>query len=212
MLRWRKRRLTSSPSRPGSIQSRMTRSGRSCSARSTALGPSKACTTRCPSSSRWRRSSAFSSRSSSTIRMVATRPRHVLAHASGQGVAKLCPNGKRVSLPERTMTDMPRRRLGTTDIDVSVLSLGSWLTFERLPRETGLEIMRAAQECGISFLDDARHNDPTGTAPLASGYSEVVFDELFRTAGWSRERTVIGNKLWFEFWPEQDAMGEIDGS
>jgi aryl-alcohol dehydrogenase-like predicted oxidoreductase len=107
---------------------------------------------------------------------------------------------------------MPFRRLGASALHVSVLSLGSWLTFERLPRETGLAIMRAAQQAGITFLDDARYNDPTGTAPLATGYSEVVFGELFRAAGWQRERTIVANKLWFEFWPEQDAMGELDGS
>jgi aryl-alcohol dehydrogenase-like predicted oxidoreductase len=107
---------------------------------------------------------------------------------------------------------MPLRRLGRSDLQVSVLSLGSWLTFERLPRETGIQIMRAAREAGIAFLDDARYNDPTGKAPLATGYSEVVFGELFRAVGWEREQTIVANKLWFEFWPEQDAAGEIDAS
>ena len=108
--------------------------------------------------------------------------------------------------------DMPRRRLGHSDLDVSILSLGSWLTFERLPRDSGLQVMRAAQQSGITFLDDARYNDPTGTAPLASGYSEVVFGELFRAAGWNRQSTIIANKLWFEFWPDEDAAAELDGS
>ena len=40
--------------------------------------------------------------------------------------------------------------------------------------------IQAAQQAGITFLDDARYNDPTGSAPLATGYSEVVFGELFR--------------------------------
>ncbi len=108
--------------------------------------------------------------------------------------------------------NMPRKRLAHSDLEVSVLSLGSWLTFERLPRETGLTIMRAAQQAGITFLDDARYNDASGTAPLATGYSEVVFGELFRAAGWDRAQTTIANKLWFEFWPEQDAAGELEGS
>jgi L-glyceraldehyde 3-phosphate reductase len=51
---------------------------------------------------------------------------------------------------------LPRRHLGGSGLEVSVLSLGSWLTFERLPREAGLSIMRAAQTVGITFLDDAR--------------------------------------------------------
>jgi aryl-alcohol dehydrogenase-like predicted oxidoreductase len=81
-----------------------------------------------------------------------------------------------------------------------------------MPRETGLALMRAAQQAGITFLDDARYNDATGNAPLSTGYSEVVFGELFREAGWDRGRTLVANKLWFEFWPEQDAAGELDAS
>jgi aryl-alcohol dehydrogenase-like predicted oxidoreductase len=108
--------------------------------------------------------------------------------------------------------EMSHRPLGSSELRVSSLSLGSWLTFEQLPRETGLDIMHAARAVGITFLDDARYNDATGSAPLATGYSEVVFGELFRAAGWERTRTVVANKLWFEFWPDQDAMGEIDGS
>ena len=34
--------------------------------------------------------------------------------------------------------------------------------------------MRAAREHGINFLDDARYNDETGTAPIPTGYSEVA--------------------------------------
>jgi aryl-alcohol dehydrogenase-like predicted oxidoreductase len=72
--------------------------------------------------------------------------------------------------------------------------------------------MRAAREAGITFLDDARYNDETGTAPIATGYSEVIFGQLFRKAGWPRDETVVSNKLWWEFWPEQSASDELDGS
>jgi len=72
--------------------------------------------------------------------------------------------------------------------------------------------MRAAQELGVDFLDDARYNDETGTAPIPTGYSEVVFGELFRAAGWRRDDVVVANKLWFEFWPEQSFAEELDAS
>jgi aryl-alcohol dehydrogenase-like predicted oxidoreductase len=93
---------------------------------------------------------------------------------------------------------LQRRPLGASGIDVSALSLGSWRTYERIPREQGLAVMKAAQEYGIDFLDDARYNDETGTAPLPTGYSEVVFGELFRAAGWRRDEVVVANKLWWE--------------
>jgi L-glyceraldehyde 3-phosphate reductase len=107
---------------------------------------------------------------------------------------------------------MERRKLGASDLEVSALALGSWRTYERIPREQGLAVMTAAREAGITFLDDARYNDETGTAPIATGYSEVVFGELFRAADWARDEVVVSNKLWWEFWPEQTAAEELDAS
>ena len=96
---------------------------------------------------------------------------------------------------------LPHRALGGSGIDVSVLSLGSFMTFEHISKEAGISVMRAARESGIDFLDDARYNDRTGTAPIPTGYSEVLFGELFRESGWRREDAVVANKLWLEFWP-----------
>jgi aryl-alcohol dehydrogenase-like predicted oxidoreductase len=104
------------------------------------------------------------------------------------------------------------RVLGGSGIAVSRLALGSWRTFERMTPEAGEAVMRAARDAGITFLDDARYDDETGTAPLRTGYSEVRFGELFRAAGWPRSDTVVANKLWWEFWPEQDAAAELDAS
>jgi len=110
------------------------------------------------------------------------------------------------------VTALPHRPLGSSGLDVSLFSLGSWRTFERIPREQGIAVMRAAREAGITFLDDARYNDETGDAPIPTGWSEVVFGELFRGAGWDRDAVVVTNKLWWEFWPEQSAADELDGS
>src|SRR5256885_4469596 len=72
--------------------------------------------------------------------------------------------------------------------------------------------MHAAREADINFLDDARYNDETGHAPLPTGYSEVVFGELFRASGWRRDEVVVSNKLWWEFWPDQSPAEELAGS
>jgi aryl-alcohol dehydrogenase-like predicted oxidoreductase len=110
------------------------------------------------------------------------------------------------------MADGAQRPLGRSGIEVSSLSLGSWRTFERIPRADGIAVMRQAREAGINFLDDARYNDETGHAPLKTGYSEVVFGDLFRASGLRRQEVVLANKLWWEFWPDQDAAAELDGS
>jgi aryl-alcohol dehydrogenase-like predicted oxidoreductase len=92
------------------------------------------------------------------------------------------------------------------------MALGSWRTYERMSRDEGVAVMRAAREVGITFLDDARYNDETGRAPIPSGYSEVVFGELFRGSGWRRDEVVVANKLWWEFWPAQTPAQELDES
>jgi aryl-alcohol dehydrogenase-like predicted oxidoreductase len=102
--------------------------------------------------------------------------------------------------------------LGRSDLRVSRLALGSWRTYERISRDQGIRVMRAAREAGINFLDDARYNDETGHAPLPTGYSEVVFGELFRASGWRRDEVVVSNKLWWEFWPDQSPAQELAGS
>lgn len=102
--------------------------------------------------------------------------------------------------------------LGASGIAVSPIALGSWRTFERMEREDAERLLAYALSHGIDFLDDARYDDETGLAPLASGYSEVLFGELFRAVGADPQAVSVSNKLWWEFWPEQTAVAELEGS
>jgi L-glyceraldehyde 3-phosphate reductase len=102
--------------------------------------------------------------------------------------------------------------LGASSLAVSRIALGSWRTFERMERADAERVLAYALEQGVSFLDDARYDDETGQAPRASGYSEVLFGELFRAVGADRDAVVVSNKLWWEFWPQQDAIAELYGS
>src|SRR5262249_35519928 len=114
--------------------------------------------------------------------------------------------------PGVSAAGLPHRALGGSGIEVTALAVGSWRTFERMPREDGRAVMTEARRQGVALLDDAPYNHEPGTATLASGYSEVVFGELFRAAGWIRDEVVVSNKLWWEFWPEQGAAEELDAS
>jgi L-glyceraldehyde 3-phosphate reductase len=111
-----------------------------------------------------------------------------------------------------TTPQVPAVPLGGSGIRVSRMALGSWRTYERMSRDEGVAVLRAAREAGITFLDDARYDDETGTAPIPTGYSEVVFGELFRAAGWPRAEAVVANKLWWEFWPRESPAREVAGS
>lgn len=104
------------------------------------------------------------------------------------------------------------RTLGDSGLAVSPIALGSWRTFERMDRRDAERVLAHAVERGITFFDDARYDDETGHAPLPSGYSEVLFGELFRAVGAPRDRVLVSNKLWWEFWPREDGLSEIDGS
>jgi aryl-alcohol dehydrogenase-like predicted oxidoreductase len=107
---------------------------------------------------------------------------------------------------------MEYRPLGRSGVTVSALSLGSWLTYEFMDERDALAVIGSGLAAGINFLDDARYNDRTGTAPLKTGYSEVVFGRLLRKGGWNRADLVIANKLWYEFYPQQSPEEELDGS
>ena len=107
---------------------------------------------------------------------------------------------------------VPTTALGRSGLQVSRLALGSWRTYERISRDQGVRVMQAAREAGINFLDDARYNDETGHAPIQTGYSELVFGELFRATGWRRDEVIVSNKLWWEFWPDQSPAQELAAS
>jgi aryl-alcohol dehydrogenase-like predicted oxidoreductase len=109
---------------------------------------------------------------------------------------------------------LPHRPAGASGLEISVLALGSWRTYERIPREQGVAVLDAAKAAGIDFLEVARYNDETGTAPIPTGYSEVVFGEVFARSAFAaaRDEVVIAEKLWWEFWPQQDAQQELTAS
>jgi aryl-alcohol dehydrogenase-like predicted oxidoreductase len=107
---------------------------------------------------------------------------------------------------------MEYRQLGHSGLQVSALSLGSWLTYEFMEEQAALAVIERALNTGINFLDDARYNDRTGHAPLASGYSEVLFGRLLRQTGRERSDLIIANKLWYEFYPDESPEAELDGS
>jgi L-glyceraldehyde 3-phosphate reductase len=92
-----------------------------------------------------------------------------------------------------------------------VFALGSWRTYERISREAGMAVLQEARAAGIDFLEVARYNDESATAPIPTGYSEVVFGEVFAASGWPRDEVTIASKLWWEFWPQTPAQ-EMDAS
>ena len=88
---------------------------------------------------------------------------------------------------------MRRRRLGSSDLEVSEISLGSWLTYSGgVARERAEACVAKAFEVGINFIDTAN--------VYGRGAAESFLGEVL--AGRPRESYVLATKLYF---PMSDA-------
>ena len=92
-----------------------------------------------------------------------------------------------MAIPEK---NMEYRRLGASGLKVSVLSFGSWVTFDtQMADDPALECMQAAHDAGCNFFDNAE--------AYAGGRSESIMGRALRDLGWPRWSYVITTKL---FW------------
>jgi voltage-dependent potassium channel beta subunit len=85
---------------------------------------------------------------------------------------------------------MKYRRLGRSGLQVSVLSFGSWVTFDtQIKDDLAMECMQAAKDAGCNFFDNAE--------AYAGGESEAIMGRAVRELGWKRHEYVITSKF---FW------------
>ncbi len=83
---------------------------------------------------------------------------------------------------------MNLRKLGSSDIQVSEISLGSWLTYSGgVERERAKACVEAAFEAGINFIDTAN--------VYGRGAAETLLGEVL--AGHDRSSYVLATKLYF---------------
>ncbi len=85
---------------------------------------------------------------------------------------------------------MQYRRLGCSGLQVSELSLGSWVTYHnQVDTKSATEMLAAAYDAGINFFDNAEI--------YARGQSEIVMGEAFKALKWPRLNYVVSTKF---FW------------
>jgi voltage-dependent potassium channel beta subunit len=85
---------------------------------------------------------------------------------------------------------MEYRRLGKSGLQVSLLSIGSWVTFSnQVDVERGVEVMTAAYDNGMNFFDNAE--------AYAAGQSELIMGQVFKKTGWRRDSFIVSSKV---FW------------
>lgn len=85
---------------------------------------------------------------------------------------------------------MEYRRLGKSGLQVSSLSLGSWLTFgNQISDKVADELMGIAYDAGVNFFDNAEG--------YAEGKSEIVMGKILKAQKWRRESFVVSSKVFF---------------
>jgi voltage-dependent potassium channel beta subunit len=85
---------------------------------------------------------------------------------------------------------MNYRHLGRSGLQVSELSLGSWVTFStQVDVDAAMDCMAAAYDVGVNFFDNAE--------AYAGGKSEEVMGTALKKLGWRRSSYIISTKFFF---------------
>lgn len=85
---------------------------------------------------------------------------------------------------------MEYRRLGKSGLQVSVLSLGSWLTIGKVTDDkTNDALMSHAYDAGINFFDSAEI--------YANGQAELAMGKVLKKKKWDRTSYLVSSKVFF---------------
>ena len=85
---------------------------------------------------------------------------------------------------------MEYTNLGKSGLQISRLSLGSWLTFgKQIGDDVAERLMDIAYENGINFFDNAEI--------YARGKSEEVMGAILKKKNWTRDSYIVSSKVFF---------------
>ena len=85
---------------------------------------------------------------------------------------------------------MEYKNLGKSGLQVSRLSLGSWLTFGKLVDDkVSKNLMHYAYDQGVNFFDNAEI--------YARGKSELVMGKILKNSRWTRDSYIVSSKVFF---------------
>ncbi len=95
------------------------------------------------------------------------------------------------------------RRLGRTGLKLSVLSLGSWVTYHnQVNQAAAVEMMAAAYDAGVNFFDNAE--------AYAAGRSEALMGQALKKLGWPRLNYVVSTKFFWGLDREGESVNRKD--
>jgi voltage-dependent potassium channel beta subunit len=98
---------------------------------------------------------------------------------------------------------MRYNRLGRTGLQLSALSLGSWVTYHnQVDTHAAIEMMAAAYDSGVNFFDNAE--------VYANGHSEEVMGQALKVLGWPRLNYVVSTKFFWGLDREGEGINRRD--
>ncbi|GLZ42541.1 aldo/keto reductase [Actinokineospora sp. NBRC 105648] len=103
---------------------------------------------------------------------------------------------------------LPRRRLGTTELDVSPLSLGSWHTYDRMDFADTVTMIRTAVSAGVNLFDVGVYSVP-GMEPA---FTDVIWNAAIRAAGIPRAEYLVSAKLWLEGFDDDGFRPQLENA
>jgi voltage-dependent potassium channel beta subunit len=85
---------------------------------------------------------------------------------------------------------MRYRRLGRSGLQISELSIGSWITYgNQVDESVAIDTLAAARSAGVNFFDNAE--------VYAGGRSETLMGNALKQLGWAREDYIISTKFYW---------------
>lgn len=85
---------------------------------------------------------------------------------------------------------MEYRKLGKSGLQLSELSLGSWLTFgKQIGNNIAEDLMKIAYDNGVNFFDNAEI--------YSRGESEIVMGKILKKMKWERDSYCVSSKVFF---------------
>lgn len=100
----------------------------------------------------------------------------------------------------------PRRPLGPGGPEVSALGLGSWHTWDRMPFDEAVAMVRRAVDAGVNLFDVAYYNmgPHSDDSP-----TDLIWAKAIAEAGVKRDEYVFVGKLWLWDYPAQDFTRQL---
>lgn len=98
---------------------------------------------------------------------------------------------------------MHYNRLGRSGLQVSALSLGSWVTYHnQVDVDAAVELMATAFDAGVNFFDNAE--------VYAKGQSEVVMGAALKRLAWPRLNYIVSTKFFWGLEREGNTINRMD--